>query len=60
MITPKHFQELLDSGIDPDIIALNFFSLSGEEVYEFLLSDAIAKLGEGKKVPHTNQYVTND
>ncbi|MFM5946535.1 MAG: hypothetical protein ACKO9G_24775, partial [Dolichospermum sp.] len=26
MITPKHFQELLDSGIDPDIIALNFFN----------------------------------
>ncbi|MFM6609362.1 MAG: hypothetical protein ACKPJQ_07985 [Dolichospermum sp.] len=58
MITQKHFQEWLDSGIDPEIIYLNVKSLAGQETHEYLLSDAIAKLGDGKQTPHSNQYVT--
>ncbi|MFM6250944.1 MAG: hypothetical protein ACKPEQ_17670, partial [Dolichospermum sp.] len=58
MIYSPHFQEWLDSGVDPEIIDLNVKSLAGQETHEYLLSDAIAKLGEGKQTPHSNQYVT--
>ncbi|MFM6772331.1 MAG: plasmid replication protein, CyRepA1 family [Microcystis panniformis] len=58
MITQKHFQEWLDSGVDPDIIDLNVISLEGDVTHEYLLDVAIAKLGDGKQTPHSNQYVT--
>ena len=54
----SHYHELLNSGIDPDIIALNFKSLEGDITHEYLLSDAIAKLGDGKQTPHSSQYTT--
>lgn len=60
MIGLLHNQELLNSGIDSDIIALNFKSLEGEITHEYLLSDALEKLGDGKQTPHSNQYTTNE
>lgn len=36
-ITPKHWNEWIDSGIDPELIELNLVSLSGQECYESLL-----------------------
>jgi hypothetical protein len=56
----SHYQELLNSGIDPGIIALNFKSLEGDVTHEYLLSDAIAKLGDGKQTPHSSQYTTSE
>jgi hypothetical protein len=53
-----HWQEWLNSGIDPDIIELNVNSLSGEIVYEYLLTNKLDALGSGKKVPYSSQYVT--
>lgn len=35
-ICPHHYQEWLDSGVDPEIIALNVQSLAGNNVYEAL------------------------
>lgn len=35
-IDPQHWQEWIDCGVDPGIIALNVRSLSGEEPYEYL------------------------
>ncbi|MFM6530155.1 MAG: DUF3854 domain-containing protein, partial [Dolichospermum sp.] len=58
MIYSPHFQEWLDSGVDPEIIALNVKSLDGDVAHEYLLDVAIAKLGDGKQTPHSNQYVT--
>lgn len=55
-----HYQELLNSGIDPGIIALNFKSLEGEATHEYLLSDALGKLGDGKQTPHSSQYTTTE
>ncbi|WP_071192643.1 plasmid replication protein, CyRepA1 family [Trichormus sp. NMC-1] len=60
MIRPLHNQELLNSGIDPGIIALNFKSLEGDITHQYLLEDAIAKLGDGKQTPHSSQYVTSE
>lgn len=54
----KHWQEWQNSGIDPEIIALNLISLEGDDTHEYLLEDAIANLGKDKKVPYSNQYVT--
>jgi hypothetical protein len=48
------------SGIDPGIVALNFKSLEGDVTHEYLLSDALAKLGDGKKTPHSSQYTTSE
>ncbi|MFM6080344.1 MAG: bifunctional DNA primase/helicase, partial [Dolichospermum sp.] len=56
----SHYQELLNSGIDPDVIALNFKSLEGDVTHEYLLSDALAKFGNGKQTPHSSQYVTSE
>ena len=57
----NHYHELVElSGIDPGIIALNFKSLNGETTHEYLLSDALAKLGDGKQTPHSSQYVTSE
>ncbi|MFM6272086.1 MAG: bifunctional DNA primase/helicase, partial [Dolichospermum sp.] len=60
MITQKHFQEWLDSGVDPEIIALNVKSLDGDVAHEYLLDVAIAKLGDGKQTPHSSQYTTSE
>jgi Domain of unknown function (DUF3854) len=38
-ISEAHFQEWLDSGVDPEIIKLNVKSLIGDEVYEYLIPD---------------------
>ena len=60
-IRPNHLHELSElSGIDPGIIALNFQSLDGDITREYLLSDALAKLGDGKKTPHSSQYTTSE
>ncbi|MTJ23073.1 DUF3854 domain-containing protein, partial [Dolichospermum sp. UHCC 0352] len=56
----SHYQELLNSGIDPGIIALNFQSLDGNITHEYLLSDALEKLGDGKQTPHSSQYTTSE
>ncbi|WP_016948701.1 plasmid replication protein, CyRepA1 family [Anabaena sp. PCC 7108] len=59
-INQTHYHELISSGIDPDVIALNFKSLEGDITHEYLLSDAIAKLGDGKQTPHSSQYTTSE
>ncbi len=59
-LTPNHYHELISSGVDPDIIALNFQSLDGDITHEYLLSDALAKLGDGKQTPHSSQYNTSE
>ena len=56
----SHYQELLNSGIDPGIIALNFQSLDGNITHEYLLSDALEKLGDGKQTPYSSQYTTSE
>ena len=55
----SHYNEFLSSGIDPGIIALNFKSLDGDITHEYLLSEAIAKLGNGKQTPHSRQSICN-
>jgi conjugative relaxase-like TrwC/TraI family protein len=50
-IEPHHWDEFKRSAIHPDVIALNAESVSGQEVYERLLSERLAQLGTG-------QYVT--
>ena len=60
-LTPNHYHELVElSGIDPGIVALNFQSLDGDVTHEYLLSDALAKLGDGKQTPHSSQYTTSE
>lgn len=59
-IDSRHYQELKDSAISDSIVENNFQSIHGEASYELLLSDAIAQLGEGKLVPQSDQYVTQD
>ena len=59
-LNQNHYHELISSGIDPDIIALNFQSLEGNITHEYLLSDALAKLGDGKQTPHSSQYATSE
>ena len=36
-LAPQHLQEWLDSGVDPELIALNVKSLNGEEAFDYLL-----------------------
>ncbi len=50
-IEPNHWAEFKRSAIHPELIALNAESVSGQEVYERLLSERLAQLGSG-------QYVT--
>ncbi|NJO93915.1 MAG: DUF3854 domain-containing protein [Hydrococcus sp. RM1_1_31] len=50
-ILPHHWEQFKSSAIHPDLIALNAESISGDEVYERLLSEKLSKLGSG-------QYVT--
>ncbi len=48
MIHPQHRQELLDSGIDEEVINLNFRSLQGLAAYEYLLySDKLQRTNTG-------------
>ncbi|WP_206817722.1 DUF3854 domain-containing protein, partial [Chroococcus sp. FPU101] len=46
-----HWNQLKDSAIHPDLIALNAESLSGNAVYERLLDEKLSRMGSG-------QYVT--
>ncbi len=49
MLTPAHLQELTASGIDPELAALNFRSLSGESTYDFLFcSPDLERLNSGR------------
>jgi AAA domain/Domain of unknown function (DUF3854) len=50
-ILPHHWEQFKSSAIHPDLITLNAKSISGDEVYERLLSEKLASLGSG-------QYVT--
>ncbi|MGB8702379.1 MAG: DUF3854 domain-containing protein, partial [Thermosynechococcaceae cyanobacterium] len=50
-IHPKHWAEFQRSAIHPELIALNAESVSGQAVYERLLSERLSQLGSG-------QYVT--
>ena len=60
-VNSNHYHELVElSGIDPGIVALNFKSLEGDVTHEYLLSDALAKLGDGKQTPHSSQYTTSE
>lgn len=60
-VNPNHYHELVElSNIDPGIVALNFQSLDGDITHEYLLSDALAKLGDGKQTPHSSQYTTSE
>ena len=48
-LSDKHFRELQDSGIDQEIISLNFKSLGGESAYEYLLySDKLPRRNDGR------------
>ncbi len=48
-IDPQHWQEWLDSGVDPDIIAANVRSLSGEEPYDYLCcSEKLERTNTGR------------
>ncbi|BAZ18676.1 hypothetical protein NIES4071_105610 (plasmid) [Calothrix sp. NIES-4071] len=38
-ISEAHFQEWVESGVDPEIIKLNVKSLVGDEVYQYLIPD---------------------
>lgn len=38
-LLPQHYQELLNSGIDPEIIGLNFKSLGGSAAADYLLPE---------------------
>jgi hypothetical protein len=58
MIHPHHFRGWLSSAVSPDIIALNVRSLSGDEAIERLTENAIERIGEGQRVPHSHQYAT--
>ena len=45
----KHFRELQNSGIDPEIISLNFKSLHGDSAYDYLLySDKLPRRNDGR------------
>lgn len=49
MLTPKHLDELRNSCIDPDVAALNFHSIDGSEIYEYLCySSKLERLNAGR------------
>ena len=50
-LEPRHWEEFKRSAIHPELIAANTESVSGEAVYERLLSERLAQMGTG-------QYVT--
>ncbi|MDJ0647124.1 MAG: MobF family relaxase [Xenococcaceae cyanobacterium MO_188.B19] len=49
-IDEKHWSEFKKSAIHPDLVVLNAETIQGNEVYERLLSDKLAKLGSGQVV----------
>ena len=53
-----YFKEWLASKVDPEIIELNVKYLKSRTALEYLLGNALEKLGEGQKTPHSQQYVT--
>ncbi len=49
MLTPKHQQELLNSCIDPDIARLNFSSIEGSAIYQYLCyAPTLERLNTGR------------
>jgi hypothetical protein len=50
-LTPQHYQELLESAIDPEIIDLNFQSLSGDAAIEAVKYQVLAKLDTERLTP---------
>lgn len=53
-----YFQEWLNSQVDPEIIELNVKYIKGRTALEYLLGNALEKIGEGQKTPHSQQYTT--
>ena len=53
-----YFQEWLSSKVDPEIIDLNVQYLDSDYALEALLGNSLEKMGEGQKVPHSQQYAT--
>lgn len=53
-----YFQEWLSSKVDPEIINLNVSYYDGDLALEALLGNALEKIGEGQKVPHSQQFAT--
>lgn len=52
-IKPAHWNEWLDSCVDPNIVRANVRSMQGEEIYEWLMEDLWGQFGN-----HASQYVT--
>jgi hypothetical protein len=53
MIKPEHFQEWLDSAVNPEIIELNVESLQGTEAFNRILySDDIPRRNDGRITDH--------
>jgi hypothetical protein len=49
MITPTHQNELRNSCIDPDVAALNFHSIDGSTIYDYLCySEQLERLNAGR------------
>lgn len=49
MLTPRHLNELHSSCIDPDVAALNFLSIDGSTIYEYLCySEKLERLNAGR------------
>lgn len=49
MLHPKHLDELLRSAIDPELAALNFHSIDGQEIYDYLCySEKLERLNAGR------------
>lgn len=60
-LTPKqsHFQEWLNSGVDPDIIALNVISLEDQSVYDYLLTGNVPRRNDGRVRDHILKNLTH-
>lgn len=55
----SHFQEWLNSGVDPDIIALNVVSLEGQSVYDYLLTGNVPRRNNGRVRDHILKKLTH-
>lgn len=58
-IEPQHWQEWLDSAVDPDIISLNVTSLEGSQVYDYLLTGDLPRRNDGRIRDHILKKVTH-
>lgn len=47
-LTPRHLQEILESGIDPELAELNFASIQGEEIFEWVYGEAAERRNDGR------------